>query len=640
MTMPMTGSSPIFPQQQQQPPSQPTRPDPTSGLMYLDLDFTAGIYSDLHSATGQRTAPDGAATNNSFACFSPASGGLAPLPAPASGGTFDSWSLTPKQITNNNNGTGAAITRPGYLPDPTNVDLAPRSGYGRMYLVDALVQSPVAGTTVGGFVEVPFAMFQYLYKPSGTGNSGYTPYTSFCRQFGPSLAPHCSIHAMDGSGTWLDLRVGPGSLQVSTSAVAGVHRVTVLALGVWSPGPNSTCIFYALPNPASPASTVPYSNDMTASGGLHPYWALVHQGSLCLICDDSQALSDFTPEGSALNADQIYRSAYGKFDLVPSNFSGPLITAEENPSGIGAFGLISANQIILVKNAGGGIEITGALDNPTVLRLPGIRAVGGFPNMACSVPGHNYRYPGIVYGTDSGVFMWAGLDNSDALSENLDPLFWISDRNGWLNIAAPSYNANGAVGVNCQSAANGIHGPLGRFGYHHPFLFAPNSYVLDMRSGAWWRLVDPATPVHYTHWSVSAVPNRMWGFKEYIDDANNLVAQCFDMHSGQAAYFYESQPLTPSRNRYIEVREILTTIIGNVNDTVTVTLVGIDNANHTAASQPEIITLARTGVNVVRVQTALVAAQVQVQIQSTNVTAGSAPRVKALAIGYKQQTQL
>jgi hypothetical protein len=536
--------------------------------------------------------------------------------------------LTPTAITGN-------AGRPGYLP-ATN-DIA--RGYGRCFLVDALVHGPISGDNNLPATDVPVGIYAFLHNPAGT--SGGTIY-----EFGVSLtytfagvgSAYTQVEYLWDLDSARNLIVGAGNLGISTAANSHGHRPTVLAIASTPTGVGGHiqgCQFFALPNPGSPSvGHLPYVNNLftDTSNFVAGVFIILHQGRVIVVSSDG-APSDnqFTSAGIYYHPEQLWLAAYGKFDLTQPDFFGPQIIVEEDPSGIGTWCSVSANQLIIIKNAGGAVEISGALDNPTVLRLPGIRSTGGLPNIAVSVPGHNFRYPGVAYGTAAGAFLWAGLDNSESISENLDPLFWLYDRN-WPGavFGIECYTANGSTGT---GSFYGIYGPVGRFAYTHPWLFTPNGWVCDFRSDAWWQIEDPnGEQVHITHWYSSSRPSKVWGFRAYIDDTNTSAGLAFDLEQGQHSYYYESQPLAKSRNRYIECREILATIVGLEGDTVAFTLKGYGGEGVT-----QTVTLAASGMQVVRLNAGLFASWVQVQITSTSTNSDDAPRVLAVSVGYVPQ---
>lgn len=619
---------------------------PKQKLTYVDLDFSYGIVGDLYASAGLKSAPSGAATLNTYGCFSPPSGGLAPLPAASTDAVNGTWALTPAEIV------GGTATRPTYLPPSSDAT----RGYGRAFLLDARVHGPVTPfeNTNGGqkTTDVPIATYGYLYDPAGTSAStSYAPTQSFAYRV-PGNTVHITTQSMGSKGVSL-LTVPPSSIDITTSAAGGGYIPVVAAiLGCFYKGGGNAYFstYYALPNTSSTTSTTPYSDDFTGGGGvsgkLPPFWLFTHQGRTIFILED-QTSYDFTSEGQSAGPERLYYTPYGVTHPTTAQIAGPLVVSEENPSGYGTWASVSASELLLVKHRGGGIVIRGDIANPTVLRVPGIQSTGGIHAIGCHVPS-----VGFVYGTRAGVFAWTGAYNrgglsdvSNALSDELPPNFWISNKN-WP-AALQGAEARAAVGGGTNRNIYGWYSLAGRFAFSYPFVFAPNGFVLDTRPnrnnpqrpvGGWWQMEAPSTTVPaLTHWDISARANTVYGFREYIDDTHTNAMTAYDLDTGGTSYYYESQPLVPSRNHYVECRELtVSCIASSVLATLDITVTGLDDAGHTAIFQTSNITFTDTNITVKRFNLGVTATQVQVQI-TANGTDAAAPRVLGLSVGMDEQ---
>lgn len=611
------------------PPPRVKPAPPVIDIQYVDLDFSPGIWADVHAAAGLKNAPSGAATVNTYGCYSPSSGGLAPLPRASTDTTNDQWTLTPADIVNH-----GTVTRPGYLP-ATN-DAA--RGYGRMYLMDARLHGPIMPIIAAGTgtpaTDAAVALYGFLYDSAGTsGGTSYPRTESFVYHI-PGASTHANTQNLSLTETGA-LIVGPGSVDITTAHPSDYTAVVVATLGSFYHGNSNFAQLYTLPNTSSTTSRTPWIDDFTAGSGvtgkLAPFWLFTHQGRTIFITEDGTSY-DFTDLAQSSGAERIYYT--NVFDAHPSTIGGPVILSEENPSGYGAWASLNANEALFIKHRGGGVVVRGDIANPTVIRLPGIQSTNGTHCVGCSVPGIGY-----VYGTCVGVFAWEEQDASTPISEQLPPTFWINDRN-WTG--ATTGIAARTVPATVNTSVYGHYSLTGRFAYSYPYVFAPNSWVYDTRTKAWWQLIDPSTGVQYTHWDTSARACKVAGFKAYIDDTHTLAMQVFNLDEGCDIYYYESQPIVPSRQRYVEIREVLFTVVGNNNCTFHVVITGRDRTGTPISETVPLTTLATDQIEVYRCTVGgMIATQVQVQITANahDVNA-AAPRVLAMSIGYKLAAQV
>lgn len=223
---------------------------------------------------------------------------------------------------------------------------------------------------------------------------------------------------------------------------------------------------------------------------------------------------------------------------------------EEASTGYGVWCSVSANNLFLVKNQGGGVQISGDVENPTVTRLPGIPSVGFLPNRGVMTE------RGFVYGSASGIWLWTGSDSAEQLADALDPLFWLPED--------PTVTLREPAAIR------------GSFAYRYPYVFAPNNWMLDMRSGGWWRYHP--TP------DQDAENGRIYGFNEiectgnlwafplsYTVDAPTL-ASYFDQHYAVDHWKWKSQPLVRTRNRQLTYRQIV--LVGSGTGDIIVSVQG------------------------------------------------------------------
>ena len=283
------------------------------------------------------------------------------------------------------------------------------------------------------------------------------------------------------------------------------------------------------------------------------------------------------------SADTIAQLA--TFGITPGNLTSRITGVstfapmEENASGYGVWSSVDANTLFLVKHSGGGLQLTGDLDRPSVTRLPGVPSVGGFANRGANTE------QGYVYGSTSGVWIWAGGNTATNLAPQLHPTFWIPE-DPTVTPADPS------------QPGRQLGQLVGSFGYRWPYLYAPNNWLMDLRTGGWWRYwptptQDPANGVHFAFNEVDSLGN-LWAFPashldgsaltpppdaEIVAEKDYLIYRQFDLTTPTNFWSWKSQPLARTRNRFLEFKSIALVAAGKGR--VTVTLTGLNGTTHT-----------------------------------------------------------
>lgn len=240
-----------------------------------------------------------------------------------------------------------------------------------------------------------------------------------------------------------------------------------------------------------------------------------------------------------------------------------LYIGEMGVDGIHSMYSVNASELLLIRARGGAISIRGDLDNPTVVRYPGVQGTEGARTVGTNSP------IGYIYGARSGIFAWRGGDESIHLSPKMSGAFWMSQD--------PDDLMDRRI----------LHGS---FAFSNPFVFCPNNYMYDTRTGGWWRYApiggfdnEAVTP---------ALPNSGFGYHSLGPHSGDVYAQCWTNYDYNndfrmlariikdeqtSQYSYKSQPLTWSLRRIVGVREIV--LYAQGTGTVRVTL--------TSAIEPE-----------------------------------------------------
>lgn len=244
---------------------------------------------------------------------------------------------------------------------------------------------------------------------------------------------------------------------------------------------------------------------------------------------------------------------------------------------VGALISGAANQLFVIRNTDGGLIVSGSMENPQIDRYPGVEPVGGYCHTPVVTP------MGVVYGTASGVFAWPGGDHATELSKGLDGDFWLTKMQ-WRH-QDDEMTLNGR-------ARRQPHTPTGTFAYRAPFVYCPNNYIFDTRTGGWFRLCEPEpTTTSNTEDRTSGVTlghfgigyaGKVYGAPTEIrvgrgaDDTFNLglVAVVFDPTVAADEWWWTSQPLVRGRNRILKAREF--DMVASGVGTITTTISGLN----------------------------------------------------------------
>lgn len=290
----------------------------------------------------------------------------------------------------------------------------------------------------------------------------------------------------------------------------------------------------------------------TPTGGVLGYMGIVHQGRAVWVqrpfANSSWSADGFCAYYSVLaytDPNDIYSATIGKLIIPDLGLDG-------------AFSLFSVNasELLILRGRGGAISIRGDLDNPTIVRYPGVQGTEGLPNVGTNSP------IGYVYGSRAGVFAWRGGDESTYLSPQLPGAFWISQLDD---------------DVMLRRKVN-----TGSFAFSDPYIFAPNNFMFDIRTESWWRYLIPggtlddsqateatacgfhttgpySGDVYALYYSVPYVSNATWkpGFR--------IMKNSRNLH-----YKWTSQPLTWTKKRMTEIREII--LLAQGDGTIAITL--------------------------------------------------------------------
>lgn len=373
-----------------------------------------------------------------------------------------------------------------------------------------------------------------------------------------------------------------------------------------NPGVPVVVISHATLTPTNPANQYSFPNDATPTttsvatlftNTYRPSRILGHQGRIVFFHEETYGHGAV---GGWFTNESLFWTDVNDHDTVDSALAS--IFSPENPAGYAVVASMSANELFLVKRFGGGLFVSGDLDNPTVNSLPNV------PSATSCIPAHSPI--GLIYvGADGGVWAWQGGDSAEHISRQMDDFFWrttsptILDYRAWLT-------------------------PVG-----NDYICLPKGWIFDIHSGSWWQLDD-----------MSSLRQDLWNFQQGFSNAQSPflygaayefnstaheIVYGWDTASPARSFSWQSHPIFATVNRNIRVREVIVEGIGV--GTITVTITG-----RSGTTQSKTFTMnSNTLPEKVRKDFALVGEAVQIRIESASGSSAPAPSVFGVHVGYQ-----
>lgn len=286
--------------------------------------------------------------------------------------------------------------------------------------------------------------------------------------------------------------------------------------------------------------------------------------------------------------------------------SNVLRLGEEAPYGVALLASLTASDLLVIKQKGGGYLVQGDLIYPTVRHLPGITSPGG---TWCE--GVNSSI-GFLYGVNNGgVRLWTGGEGSDQLAPQLDPSFWIAE------------------------SLSALQHYKGKFNQWNDYILVPNNWLFDTVTKGWWRLEDPDEMVYFSY-EPSPFNNVLYAARTTFSDAEPICVSGWDGKTPASSYSWAGQPLPIAMERRVTAREVGLFCQGE--GTITLTFSGSDASDRVVtfeipsgySEQPIFL----------RQRFSWEGLHLSVQIESEHTNTGPAPIVRALRIGYYEGPQV
>lgn len=376
----------------------------------------------------------------------------------------------------------------------------------------------------------------------------------------------------------------------------GVYQ-PVVCLPLTAPdGPNSILMVY--PSVATPTA---FGVDaISAIGGT----AFGHQGRIVNV-----EINGAYGWPTALSRDPNELFSYTDPPLTETYPNQAEVFGPENPVGYGAINSVSAGELFCVKCRGGAIIVQGDLNNPTVTTLPGVQSTGA--TYGRSDTGEQ----GLYYCTESqGAWLWAGGNSSSKVSTQLDDGFFY----GNTFTTDPTFTRYFVQ----------------RWG---DWMLFNNNWILDTKTGGWWRLDDPSGPVGEHFWYAPGY----YTYQMYtapisaVNDMVNILSR-YDRTVPRDSFTWQSLPIKiPAEDRTGTARELViraSNPYGDAAPQIIATL--IDDKGNTSVLDTWTMT---TGINTIQ-ETRLNAGLKQTTTVAIHLSCSGtlyAPVVHALSMGYR-----
>jgi hypothetical protein len=226
----------------------------------------------------------------------------------------------------------------------------------------------------------------------------------------------------------------------------------------------------------------------------------------------------------------------------------------ESPVGWGCVASLSANELFLLKRKGGAYICMGDVsgigpNSPNIRQLPFVKSPGFALNNGTVTP-VGYAYP-----VDNGtVWLWAGGDFATEVAPQLPYNFW-------------------------RPEPKLLDGTPTRWGYQwtqsdsaNNFTLMPNNWVWETTTNSWWRIDDPNAETIY-RWSVDWRYKKAYGAPRGFRGgaSGDPTVLEFDTATPASSYSWQSQPISTTLDKSVNVLNMGVVAAGEGRITLTVT---------------------------------------------------------------------
>lgn len=355
--------------------------------------------------------------------------------------------------------------------------------------------------------------------------------------------------------------------------------------------------------------------DDAASGGLvWPDGLIAHQGRMVifpLLVVGNGSNSVYTTN------EALYWTSVNDATTLDQYLTGyfNVLAGWENPTGYGVMASLTANELLLVKQRGGGLIVRGDLTDYNATTLPYLRGTGLSMNIGARSP-LGYMYPV----DNGGVYLWQGGDTCQHITPSMNPNFWRPLPWGPAGAADEDKTPNGWG-----------HGWTQCCDWNEWTLF-PNNWLFDSDTQGWWRIADPNEMVVH-RWSVENRNRWAYACPSGFRDESDPAVWEFDLITPTRYYSWQSHPIAHTIDRMMEVREVVMVATGR--GTLRVTLTSSEEA------EGQVLTFLVDSwekVTTIRLPARLAGSHITFRIESEadDTPEGYAPLVHELRYGYRE----
>lgn len=541
-----------------------------TNLQYVKFnDFRPGIFTRSDRALGTKgiPAPQGAAQfNGTYRCHALQTGGLAPLPS-----MIKTW-------------TGPTPSGSGYIHGP--------------WTVGAFAFGPISKGSGSLYPDCVFLGVDYI--DSGTGKRAFRVFRH--RLFDSPYGTDTIVVINTATASPVDQYWGMTFCSSRMNAADPTALGTPIVAFEWSePGPGTSQNVWTFPDPAAVNVTGVYT---LASGATAAGQILGHQGRVVRLTNNTFLFG--ATGGVPVNEQVDFTDPPNSITMtVPAE-----VFSQENPVGYGAWGSISAGELVLIKNHGGAVIVSGDIAFPNITRLPGVVSTGMMMARAAPTPQGLF-----YYSNEQGVYSWRGSDTSQFMSPQLDPSGFINNPSGDSTPDFPT-----APIINNAMVLESWHN----------WVLMSNNWLYDGDSGGWWQIENQATR-NIRWWTKASHFNLMYGAPVAYSPSGALFT--YDRSVPCTSYSWTSQPLAVTQNRLLNVREINVLVQGS--GTVTITLTKMDGS-----TQPEVFTVTKSDYpQLLRLTTEAKGWTVMWSVTSDSGSTSPAPVVHSVEFGWEESQE-
>lgn len=389
----------------------------------------------------------------------------------------------------------------------------------------------------------------------------------------------------------------------TTQTNPGLPRVVA---GWFAGGGGAERVWHLFPNVTTPTSDTAQAIEISALSGSHPRvdpsHAFAHQGR-AVVLDQSSYSYGANSYVWTHNEDVYYTDA----NLDSGAIALASTYGSENASGYSAAVSTNYSELLLMKVAGGGLLLRGDVDDPTVLRIPGIPALGNTRHQPTTSP------VGVVFiAGDTGAWLWNGGETAE-------------------NISADAIDGN-EFNLAAGGLATDFIDYVGRLWHWYDWVVFPNNWMWNWKEQSWWRLENPSDVVLFHVGPEHVIETYLLATPAYVTSASDPFIYYYDYQSPATTFRYTSLPMPLGEKRDLKIRQMVLAASGNGTATVALRKLDGTTESHTftvsSTSRPQYF---RDNCNVD-------ADEIQYRIDTTN--SGTPVVIHELRLGYLEDSHL